>query len=653
MRSYAKFLPIILIVCVLFLSIGFSSFSSILTIGDIKASVRPTKNIRVTSFYVIDSSSEGRSMWEEYSVDKISTEVTLPNSDSEVSYMVEVTNLDSNYMMIESISGLPNNISYRLEDYQLKDKLCNENDQCNLGSKTKFKIILENKDGSTVINPQVVSLELIFSVYSYQIIFDANGGEGTMEPLQYTYGTPINLTPCSFHRDGYNFVRWNTKSDGSGISYSNEQLIQSIESETNELILYAQWEPADDSIYYPGVCRFNGAGNDIEGTCAEGQHIDYINTGIAPFNESNFERNFVLSFTIDSVDDSSFNSNGRATIFNMIYENDDSIGKFPGSVLRVESGKWLLQGSRGVEPNYANKVNFPKGELIGKELKLIRYNDGETIKLYYTIGNDGPYLLKDITDMPHPFDTYLTFGDALDYDNVTPKERKIIADVSDISFVFWPAGSSLEDMSGIIVTPPDEGDMETVFYQQGVCEFHGSSTTITGDSCSLYHNKYMINTGVQLFTAEALTKDFDLSFKIDNYDPNSQEINQTTLMNTFRERTGTTGYGILLRKNSGNLQFIFRDGSGIKKEINLSPTTTSTIRIIKKDNNVCYSVNGAPFKYIINLDNITAPFDVPVTFGGSIDINGNPFRYITGELSEMKIDVGHFGSAVVCDSSMQ
>ena len=51
MRNYFKVLPIIIIGTVLFLSIGFSSFSSNLSIRDIKASVRPTKNIRVTKFY--------------------------------------------------------------------------------------------------------------------------------------------------------------------------------------------------------------------------------------------------------------------------------------------------------------------------------------------------------------------------------------------------------------------------------------------------------------------------------------------------------------------------------------------------------------------------------------------------------------------------
>lgn len=651
MRNYFKVLPIIIIGTVLFLSIGFSSFSSNLSIRDIKASVRPTKNIRVTKFYASQNQNGGSSYWDEYSSDRLVTSVVLPNANSSVTYTVEVTNLDSEYMMIENITGLPEHVRYHLVGYNLYDKICDSNNNCNSNIKKTFQIVLENENGYTLDTQQTIALDITFNIYSYNIIFDANGGSGTMNPLNMRYDTSANLPSCMFHRVGYKFVKWNTAADGSGTDYTSQQSVQNINNGLPEITLYAQWEVAPDSIYYPGVCSFNGQGNEMDGSCAGDNNEDYINTGVAPFSQENFEKNFVLSLKINSVDDAAFNSNGRGTIFNMIYEGNDSIGKFPGVVLRIDNGKWLLQGSRGIDPDYANKINFQKQELLGKELKIIRYNDGETIKLYYTIDDNGPFLLKDITAMPHPFDTILTFGAGLDYDNVTAW-RYAIADVSDISFEFWPDGSTLDDMSGIIHIPPDDEDMETVFYQQGTCEFHGTVTTITGSACTDYQNEYMINTGVQLFTTEALTQDFDLSFNIVNYVSGNQEVNQTTLFNAFRERSGTTGYGMLLRKNSGNLQLIIRDGSGAKKELTLSATTTSSLRIIKKGDYVCYSINGAPMKYALSLENITAPFSVPVTFGGSIDINGDPFRYITGSLSEMKIDMGHFGSDVNCDPSM-
>ena len=650
MRNYIRMLPILVLGTVLFLSIGFSSFSSNLAINDIKASVRSIKNIRVTNFYALQSENDGNSSWEQYSVDRVITNVVLPNANSSVSYLVEITNYDTDIMMIEKIEGLPEHVKYRLVDYDLYDKLCDSQNHCTSNIKKTFQIILENESGYTLDNATTIALDITFNVYSYKIIFDANGGTGSMDPLVAKYDENISLSRNTFHKTGYRFTEWNTRANGTGTSYDNQEVVQNISNGMPEVTLYAQWEVASDSVSYPGLCIFGGQGHNVEGSCDDGHNTDYINTGIAPFSQENYERNFVLSLKINSVDNTVFNSSSRGTIFNMIYEGNDSIGKYPGVVLRIDNGKWLLQGSRGIEPNYSNKVYFQKQELLGKELKVIRYNDGVSIKLYYTIDDDGPFLLKDITAMPHPFDTILTFGAGLDYDNVTTW-RYVIADVSDISFEFFPDNVTLDDLTGF-TTPPDDGEMETVFYQQGVCEFHGTTTTITGSACTRFQNDYMINTGVQLFTTEGLTKDFDLSFKIDDYVLANQEVNQTTLFNAFIERTGTTGYGMLLRKNSNNLQLILRDGSGIKKDYTLSATTTNSIRIIKKGNYVCYSVNGGPMKYSLSLENITAPFSVPVTFGGSIDINGVPFRYITGELSEMKIDMGHFGSEVQCDPSM-
>ena len=650
MRNYFKMLPIIIIGTVVFLSIGFSSFSSNLAISDITASVRPTKNIRVTKFYASQNQNDGNSYWDEYSSDRLVTSVILPNANSSVTYTVEVTNLDSEYMMIENITGLPEHVTYRLVGYNLYDKICDGSNNCTSNIKKTFQIILENESGYVLDTQQTIALDITFNVYSYNIIFDANGGSGTMNPFNMHYDASANLPACLFHRIGYKFVKWNTAADGSGTDYTSQQAVQNINNGLHEVTLYAQWIEADDSVYYPGICTFGGQGHEVEGSCAGDGNTDYINTGIAPFSQENFEKNFVLSLKINSIDNNQFNSNSRATIFNMLYEANDSIGKYPGVVLRVDNGKWLLQGSRGIDPDYANKVHFQKEDLLGKELRVIRYNDGSTIKLYYVIDSEGPYLLKDITEMPHPFDTILSFGAGIDYDNVTPW-RYAIADVSDISFEFYPDGVSLSDLTGIPETPPDEGDMQTVFYQQGLCQFNGSNSYITGANCADYHSEYMINTGIQLFSDTGLTQDFDLSFNIDQYVSNNQPEAQVTLFNAFLERT-SAGYGMLLRRNSGNVQFIIRDGNGINKTVTINASTITSFRVIKKGNHVCYSVNGGNLIHIINLQNFAAPFNVPVTFGGSISKDGVPFRFINGQLSEMKIETGRFGSDVECNESM-
>ena len=76
---------------------------------------------------------------------------------------------------------------------------------------------------------------------SHIVHFDANGGEGTMVSQSFSIDESKNLSPCTFTRDGYSFTGWNTKADGTGTSYSDQQNISLAENIT----LYAQWKLVD------------------------------------------------------------------------------------------------------------------------------------------------------------------------------------------------------------------------------------------------------------------------------------------------------------------------------------------------------------------------------------------------------------------------
>lgn len=76
----------------------------------------------------------------------------------------------------------------------------------------------------------------------YQVIFDPNGGTGSMNPQDMLYDQSQNLFECSFVREGYTFAGWSTASDGSGATYANKQEVQNLTSEAGATItLYAQW----------------------------------------------------------------------------------------------------------------------------------------------------------------------------------------------------------------------------------------------------------------------------------------------------------------------------------------------------------------------------------------------------------------------------
>ena len=73
----------------------------------------------------------------------------------------------------------------------------------------------------------------------YTITFNANGGEGSMEPQRFEVGVDTALNTNAFTRESYRFIGWNTAADGSGATYADEGAILEL---TGDMTLYAQWQ---------------------------------------------------------------------------------------------------------------------------------------------------------------------------------------------------------------------------------------------------------------------------------------------------------------------------------------------------------------------------------------------------------------------------
>lgn len=72
----------------------------------------------------------------------------------------------------------------------------------------------------------------------YTIIFDANGGTGTMQNQTF-YGDNCYLNANSFSREGYKFLKWNTEKNSTGIDIENQGKFSPSKATTT---LFAQWE---------------------------------------------------------------------------------------------------------------------------------------------------------------------------------------------------------------------------------------------------------------------------------------------------------------------------------------------------------------------------------------------------------------------------
>lgn len=71
------------------------------------------------------------------------------------------------------------------------------------------------------------------------VTFNVNGGTGSMDGQLIAINDPTALSANLFVRSGYMFTGWNTKADGSGIHYTNEQVVTLVSTEPLEL--FAQW----------------------------------------------------------------------------------------------------------------------------------------------------------------------------------------------------------------------------------------------------------------------------------------------------------------------------------------------------------------------------------------------------------------------------
>ena len=128
-----KYLILLISCFVLFLALGYSSFSANLSIEDGLAIVRVDKNVRVTGI-TVDSTSNGGAVTDvEYTVDKVYADIRMPQQNSTVSFDVSVKNYGNVEMGIESITlpaSLQNIFDVTITDYTLRDKIRDNNDTC-------------------------------------------------------------------------------------------------------------------------------------------------------------------------------------------------------------------------------------------------------------------------------------------------------------------------------------------------------------------------------------------------------------------------------------------------------------------------------------------------------------------------------------------
>ncbi len=118
---------------------------------------------------------------------------------------------------------------------------------------------------------------------TYKVTFNANGGTGTMSPQTFTAGVEQSLTPNTYTREGYFFLRWNTAENGGGQGYTDGQSI----TITENLTLYALWHQhtyggyiyTDETGHYK-ECTDSDCPDENKGRTATESHTGDINSSM-------------------------------------------------------------------------------------------------------------------------------------------------------------------------------------------------------------------------------------------------------------------------------------------------------------------------------------------------------------------------------------
>ncbi len=174
------------------------------------------------------------------------TVIYNPNKPQQASGLLEGTISSSNF--IYDSQGYLNANKFTLEGWSF----VNWNTQAD-GNGNSFSDIAEIKNISIGIT---VTLYAQWTQNKYDIVYDSNKPSnasgtinGSMPKTSMTYDVYKNLEANVYKLTGWTFVNWNTKLDGTGISYGNRTNVRNV-AKGGTVKLYAQWKPKEYRIVY-------------------------------------------------------------------------------------------------------------------------------------------------------------------------------------------------------------------------------------------------------------------------------------------------------------------------------------------------------------------------------------------------------------------
>ncbi|MDC7127197.1 MAG: BspA family leucine-rich repeat surface protein [Spirochaetales bacterium] len=278
-----------------------------------------------------------------------------------------------------------------------------------------------------VLDEDEINLYAQWSLNSYSITFDANGGSGSMDNITIAANSSSTISDNEFTYEHNTFNSWNTSADGTGTSYEEGD---SYTIGSSDITLYAQW----DKIYFKSEWSVLAAdGNTLNIPFAYNGNYDF---------EVDWGDGDIETITTDSIDDNAiehfYDSEGNYTV--LIYGtvegfgypcSEDSSEPLLGSLVDVTDWGDIQFHNYGYQFSESTVASFSASNV--PDMSQITNISNMFSCCEYFNGDISAWDTSNIKDMEAMFKEAISFnGDISDWDT---------SSVTDMSDMFSDASS--------------------------------------------------------------------------------------------------------------------------------------------------------------------------------------------------------------------
>ncbi|MBP5450207.1 MAG: InlB B-repeat-containing protein, partial [Spirochaetales bacterium] len=186
--------------------------------------------------------------------------------------------------------------------------------------------------------------------HTYKIVFNANGGTGTMPNQDMTYDVKVNLAKNQFTKTGYSFDGWATTADGQLFLSDEASGVSNLTAVNNATVdLYAKWTPNTNTPYTVEYWL-----QDVSGDGYTRNDDTVHKTGMTD-TSTDAVANTYDHFTVESFSQKTIAGDGN-TVIKIYYKRDIISFTF-----KTNGGKWSdgTTADKVISGRYQAEVNKP------------------------------------------------------------------------------------------------------------------------------------------------------------------------------------------------------------------------------------------------------------------------------------------------------